>query len=449
VSVLATGFVLFTLLVQGLTLRPLLRRLGLDQLDPLERRLRDKAMALAEGQILKRLSETAITYGIDLERADEVQALYQRRLAESDRPDGEDLLRQQLLAALATITQREAQLYVEEQARGMISRRSASLLVRYAARLLDALKAGGFDAYRNEARAQNQIARTTRFAALLHRRTGWQWLLARRLAMRAELLLVRQHALQDAIDFARTRIRALFGDRIAETAESVLQARVNEFERSVDALRLQYPDYWETVSGRYLSRVAVRLELEAYDRMQEERLLPAELLQHITRELESRLHRFEETPKLDLRLDVTDLISSVPLFKDASPEEVEELGKLLVPRLALPGERVVREGDRGDEMFFIASGAVEVHLPGERVRLGTGDFFGEIALLTRRPRQADVVAIAFTRLLLLRRESFRTFLRTHPKLMQDIRQVATRRARMGEETRLAIAPQAPVSRETA
>jgi CPA1 family monovalent cation:H+ antiporter len=447
VSVVATGFVLFTLLVQGMTLRPLIHWLRLDQLDPMERRLRDKAMALAEGQILKRLSETAITYGIDVERAEEVQALYQRRLEASSGSDGEDLLRQQLLAALATITQREAQLYVEEQARGMVSRGPATILVRYAGRLLDALKAGGFDGYRIEARAQSRIGRMTRWAALLHRFTGLEQLLASRLAMRAELLLVRQHALQEAIDFTRTRIRALFGDRVAETAENVLQMRANELERSIDALRLQYPDYWEAVSGRYLSRVAVRLELEFYSRMEEERLLPPELIQHMTRELENRLQAFEAIPKLDLRLNVTDLISSVPLFKDLSPGEAEELGKLLVPRLALPGERIVHEGDRGDEMYFIASGAVEVYLPGERVRLGTGDFFGEIALLTRRPRQADVVAIAYTRLLLLRRESFRTFLRTHPNLMHDIRQVATRRLRSREANQQAEADH--VSRETA
>jgi CPA1 family monovalent cation:H+ antiporter len=77
--VLAVGFVLFTLLVQGTTLRPLLRLVGLDQLDPIERGLRERAAVVAEGQILKRLSEIAITYGIDLERAEEALTLFDRR----------------------------------------------------------------------------------------------------------------------------------------------------------------------------------------------------------------------------------------------------------------------------------------------------------------------------------------------------------------------------------
>jgi CPA1 family monovalent cation:H+ antiporter len=216
---------------------------------------------------------------------------------------------------------------------------------------------------------------------------------------------------------------------VAETAETVLEARVGDLDRSIDALRLQYPDYWEKVSGRYLSRVAVRLELEAYSRMVEDRLLSPQVFRHLARDLEARLHEFEAIPPIDLGLDVTELVASVPLLRDLGPEATGEIARLLVPRLALPGERIVREGERGDAMFFIASGAVEVVLPNERVRLGTGDFFGEMALVNRRPRRADVVAIAYTRLLVLGRDAFRTFLRTHPDLMRRVRAVAAARGR--------------------
>ena len=71
VSVLATGFVLFTLLVQATTLNPLIRWLGVDQLDPVERILRARALALTQGEILDRLSETAIIHGLDLDAAEE------------------------------------------------------------------------------------------------------------------------------------------------------------------------------------------------------------------------------------------------------------------------------------------------------------------------------------------------------------------------------------------
>ncbi len=54
---------------------------------------------------------------------------------------------------------------------------------------------------------------------------------------------------------------------------------------------------------------------------------------------------------------------------------------LFRPKSALPGERVIRKGDRGDGMYFLSSGAVEVQLPGEPIRLEPGAFFGEMALL--------------------------------------------------------------------
>ena len=81
-------------------------------------------------------------------------------------------------------------------------------------------------------------------------------------------------------------------------------------------------------------------------------------------------------------------------------------------------------------MYFIASGAVEVQRPGDEViRLGTGEFFGEMALIMRRPRVADVVALSYCRLLMLPRDAFREFLRTHPELMQQVRRAAEERLR--------------------
>ena len=156
VSVLATGFVLFTLLVQATTLNPLIRWLGVDQLDPVERILRARALALTQGEILDRLSETAIIHGLDLDAAEEVGALYRKRLATlEDASDGrDDMLQQQLIVALATITAREATHYTDEMAEGTISRSAGWLLLSRTNELLDALKDGSVHPYRKAARAE-------------------------------------------------------------------------------------------------------------------------------------------------------------------------------------------------------------------------------------------------------------------------------------------------------
>lgn len=431
VSVLATGFVLFTLLVQATTLRPLIRWLGLNQLDPVERVLRARALALNQGEILDRVSEMAIVHGLDLEAAEEVTALYRSRLEalESDELS-EEMLRQKLLVALATITTREAELYNDELANGTISRRAGAVLIRQARDLLDAIKEGGVQSYRQIARANTRMDRKTRIAALLQRYLRIERPLARRMAERVELRLIQRRVLETLATFTRTRLRALFRERIAEVAYHVLEARLQEIDRSLDTIRLQYPDYWRVVSGRFLSRFAVRLELEALQRMADERLLSPEIMRDLANELRARLRSFEATPPLDLRLAVDELIAKVPILRTLGPEARQELRRLLVPLMVLPGERIVRRGERGDAMYFIASGAVEVQLDDERVRLGTGDFFGEMALILRRPRTADVVALSYSRLLMLRRDAFRTYLKTHPELMHEVRHAAEQRLRI-------------------
>ncbi len=432
VSVLATGFVLFTLLVQATSLRWLIHWLGVDQLDPVERILRTRALALTQGEILDRLSETAIIHGLDLEAADEVGALYRKRVAtlqESGEP-GEDMRRQQLIVALATITTREASYYTDEMAEGAISRSAGWLLLSRTNDLLDALKDGSVQPYRKVARTEIGSWWAMEVAGFLHRRLRLNGPLARRMAQRIELRLIQRRVLEGLIGFIRNRIRALFGERVSEVALHVIEMRIEDTDRALDAVRLQYPAYWRVASGRFLSRTAVRLELEAYNRMAGEGLLSPELLRNLVGELRTRLESFEAIPPLDLGLDVDMLIRNVPLLGELDEAARADLKPLLVPRLALPGERIIRRGERGDAMYFIASGAVEVQRPeDEVVRLGTGEFFGEMALIMRRPRVADVVALGYCRLLMLPRDAFREFLRSHPQLMQQVRRSAEERLR--------------------
>jgi monovalent cation:H+ antiporter, CPA1 family len=113
------------------------------------------------------------------------------------------------------------------------------------------------------------------------------------------------------------------------------------------------------------------------------------------------------------------------MFSGLKPAEIQALARLFQPRLLVPDEVVIRKGDHGTEMFLISSGAVEVVLPGRRTRLGSGEFFGELALLDDRPRQADVVALAYCRVLVLGAADFRRFLREFPEAKTEIERVAT------------------------
>jgi len=77
-------------------------------------------------------------------------------------------------------------------------------------------------------------------------------------------------------------------------------------------------------------------------------------------------------------------------------------------------------------MYFVASGAVEVKLA-TPVPLGSGKFFGELALLTQRPRTADVVTMGYCRLLELRADDFEQLVQGDPTLRETINSVAQKR----------------------
>ena len=80
-------------------------------------------------------------------------------------------------------------------------------------------------------------------------------------------------------------------------------------------------------------------------------------------------------------------------------------------------------------MYFISSGAVEIRRPGqeEAVRLGRGDFVGEMALISGQPRSADAVALSYCRLLLLDAADFEAFLKANPEVRDEVEAVTQAR----------------------
>ncbi len=121
------------------------------------------------------------------------------------------------------------------------------------------------------------------------------------------------------------------------------------------------------------------------------------------------------------------IVAKVPFFRQVGASIIAEVAWLLRPLNFPGGAVVVRRGERGDCMYFIATGAVEIRLPGAPLRLGEGDFFGEIALLTGAPRSATVVAVEPATLLRLDIVEFRELMGRRPDLARVILEAAGRR----------------------
>jgi CRP/FNR family cyclic AMP-dependent transcriptional regulator len=99
-----------------------------------------------------------------------------------------------------------------------------------------------------------------------------------------------------------------------------------------------------------------------------------------------------------------------------------------------PGNVIFREGDTGNEMFIIQSGRVRItkNVKGEDttlVELGSGDFFGEMAVIDKEPRSANAIAVESSRLIALDEEVFEMHMQTNPKIVKKILKNLTQRLR--------------------
>lgn len=123
------------------------------------------------------------------------------------------------------------------------------------------------------------------------------------------------------------------------------------------------------------------------------------------------------------------LVSSVPFFEHLPASRIAEIASALEPRSATRGEAIIRKGDPADGMFFLIEGECDVMIGEKPIRLKDGDFFGEMALLSARPRSASIVAQGFTRLLKLRVDHFHRLMENHPDLAAAMRKVSDERAK--------------------
>src|SRR3546814_8820563 len=115
-------------------------------------------------------------------------------------------------------------------------------------------------------------------------------------------------------------------------------------------------------------------------------------------------------------MSADELIQRVPLFEDLSAHSLKSIGKLLKPRLAVPDQRVDIQFGRTRAMYFVASGAVVMQLPDQTTaELGTGEFFGEIALLSGKDFAVKASSLGYSRLLMLLARDFDALLRTEAR----------------------------------
>ncbi len=124
------------------------------------------------------------------------------------------------------------------------------------------------------------------------------------------------------------------------------------------------------------------------------------------------------TKEVNLKLDT---IRAMPLFKYLSYKELVKVLNITQAVEVQSGEKLISEGEEGQCLYIILKGTVDVHR-GEVhiVTLGDGDHFGEMALIDKAPRSADVTAGSAGKLLKISRKNFFEVIRKEPQLASKL-----------------------------
>ena len=135
----------------------------------------------------------------------------------------------------------------------------------------------------------------------------------------------------------------------------------------------------------------------------------------------------------------TDTLRTVPMFEALDEDSAMQICELLDTLDCQPGQALFRAGDAGDALYLIERGKVQISMrsaAGEELILAVlsrGEFFGEMAIIDEKPRSADATALEVSRLAVLSRKHFLSFVNSSPKVAVKMLTALSRRLRRTDE----------------
>lgn len=413
VGILATGFTLFTLLVQGTTLRLVIGWLGLDRLNALDEALSHQVVAVALQTVREDVAKSNENYDLnpDIVRAEAVR--FGTRLDEAVQraENARDILdRDRITLGLLSIAGAERDIVLGHMRDRSLSTRLAEDALVDIDRLIEATRLDGRTGYMRAALRTVTFGWQFRAAGILNDWLGAQRPIAIMTAHRFEILLAQRLVLRDVCDFIATRIRRIHGRRVADILRELVDRRLEIVETALEGLQLQYPGYFEELQKRFIRRTALRFEEREYNAMLDDGLISTEPHAVLLEKVTAARRAAEERPPLDVAIKRIELLQKLPVFCDLDAVSLRRLARALKTRYADAGDVIIRRDDPAKAVFFIASGAVELRVAGQSWRLGRGDIFGQAALLSRRRHKPTVKAIVPTALLVLDEARFHRLL---------------------------------------
>lgn len=443
---LVMGSVLFTLVVQGMSMEPLVRRLGLDKPTLADRVSRSESQLNALRVASERVPElqegglfsARIADSLHRQLQDSMRSvqgeLDELRKTELDREQERRLLLARCLAA--------EQAYFHNLFRkGHLSETTYRDLAANVVAQLDAVR----DNVALPARtSHSQLRRRRRL--LLQRAVG---LFANDTADRLRRSSIASdyehawgafqaasHILQDVEKLALAHQGPA---EIVAEVRALYQGWAAEAQQELDATATQFPEFVNAMQERLAQRLITLAQAEAIAEKAEAGAVPAGIADELVRALHVEQRELRGGVVEPLQIEPEELLRTVPLLAEIPPKDVVPL---LVQRSVPAGEVIVAQGARGSSLFLIARGVVRVitvdpsGFEHNLASLVAGDFFGEMALLTGELRNATCRAATPCALYELRRADFQKLLGRMPAVRARLEETQALRRQQFDEARI-------------
>lgn len=400
------GAVLFTLLVQGLSIEALVKRLGLDKLNIADSLAKTEGDRNAREQGLERLNNL-VASGLFSERiADHLRDKCEQNLVELN---SEIKKLHESIGATQEITilsmrclAREKARYYELFRRGLIS--------EWAFRELDHTSNVQLDAARHmgelpSSKMETSIGKAASIFVMrmLEYVPGSNRIVekmrTRRIVRDYNVAWGRYRASNSVLNNLHNIAKDhQIGGEAVEKARLIYSGIRQDMKLQIDEVADQYPEFVETVQQQLGERLLLIAERESVERAAELGTIQHGIADKILKDQGNRIRQLKnDDVSAALEVGVEELLRKVPFFEAISEDDFGTVTDHLRPRTVPRGTDIIKQGQEGASMFLIARGIAKVFVrEGEEetlvATLYAGDFFGEAALLHAQPRNATARA---------------------------------------------------------
>ena len=438
---LVMGAVLFTLLVKGLTIESLVRRLGLDKPPLADRFTRLEALIAARKLALERLPELLSVNLFNARIADRLRAESVEKLlatkAELDELGKSELDRnhQRRIGFLRAFAEERAT-YVELFDKGQLTEAAFRELTLAVDVQQDAMRYRGV--YLVSPIRQLHRHRIERMLVSLLNRIKLESRLSERIRLRRVAL---DYDVAGGEFQASGRVLTVLEDllRMEAIPTRVLDEVLNSYrqrhktaQERLDQTAEQFPEFVNDLQEELGRRLIVLSEVAFVENQQQAGTLPESIALPLVTELRKGMvqsHRYEISK---LKTTPEELLRTVPFLRDLPTEDFRVLAARLHSQTAVTNEVIFHEGDVGDALYIIARGVVRIsrreasefrHL----ATLMAGNFFGEGALLDHHRRNATVTAVSPCAFYKLKRKDLEILIDVYPNIRRALEQENERR----------------------